>query len=400
LFAEEIAGMAERRLRIVQEGRHPAGGPALAPAECVDALHDSPALRELLGRSLRAIVALTGAQAGAIRMVTTGEREMRLMGAVGLSPDWVAREQSVSSDCGMCGLALREDSLQLDTGSCGQTAALAGKVPCGPAVAVPLHCRGRAVGVFNLFFGHGSHLPIDPRSLVAPVGEMLEIALENALMEHERLRSSLVAERHMLAAEVHDSLAQGLAFMRMRMSLLHDALDRGERTRALKYAGDVDLQLGEAHARLRSLITQFRHTDEQGLVEALRITARDFEERTGVALRIESRAGELRLPPGHQAAVYQIVQEALANVIKHAGARNVRVRIERSPRRLQVLVEDDGCGLARASEEGGGAGHFGLEIMRERAQRIGGNLEIRSAPRRGTRVRLVVPAAAMARQAR
>jgi len=326
---------------------------------------------------------------------------MHLMAAEGLSPQWLAREQAVSTDCGMCGLALREDCLQLDIGSatCGHTAPFAGNAPRGPAVAVPLHCRGRAVGVFNLFFGPASHLPIDPRALVAPVSEMLEIALDNALMEHERLRASLVAERHMLAAEVHDSLAQGLAFMRMRMSLLHDALDRGERVRALKYADDVDGQLGEAHARLRSLITQFRHTAEQGLVEALRVSARGFEERTGVALRIESRATELRLPPDHQAEVFQIVQEALANVIKHAGARNARVLIERSPRRLQVMVEDDGCGLAGGSAEADGGEHYGLAIMRERAQRIGGNLEIRSAPRRGTRVRLVVPAPTIARNA-
>jgi len=214
----------------------------------------------------------------------------------------------------------------------------------------------------------------------ADTPDMLEIALDNALMEHERLRASLVAERHMLAAEVHDSLAQGLAFMRMRMSLLHDALDRGERVRALKYADDVDGQLGEAHARLRSLITQFRHTAEQGLVEALRVSARGFEERTGVALRIESRATELRLPPDHQAEVFQIVQEALANVIKHAGARNARVLIERSPRRLQVMVEDDGCGLATEPATAAGSlgaaqarsGHHGIAIMRERARRIGG----------------------------
>jgi len=402
LFAEEIASMAERQLRIVREELRPALAGGRAPGEAFDALPDTSALRELLGRSLRAIVTLTGARGGAVRMIPAGDRAMRLMAAEGLPPEWLAREQAVSIDCGMCGLALREDCPQLDSGAsiCAQHGLpFCGGSAQGDAIAVPLHCRGRAVGVFNLFFGTGAHLPADACALVAPVGEMLEIALDNALMEHERLRSSLVAERQLLAAEVHDSLAQGLAFMRMRMSLLHDALERGERSRALKYADDVNVELGESHARLRSLITHFRQAVEQGLVEALRITARGFEERTGVSLRIESRAAELRLSPDHQMEVYQIVQEALANVIKHAGARHARVLIERSPRRLQVMVEDDGCGLASARGSAPAGEHYGIEIMRERAQRIGGNLEIRNAPRKGTRVRLVVPAPAIGRAA-
>jgi two-component system, NarL family, nitrate/nitrite sensor histidine kinase NarX len=384
----------QRQLRIV----HPDPG---AVRQGVDALRDSPALRGLLARSLRAIVALTGARGGAVRMLLAGDRAMRLMAAEGLSEEWLTREQHVSTDCGMCGMALRDDCLQLEAESaiCARRSVpFAANAAHGPAIAVPLHCRGQAVGVFNLFFGPEARLPADPSTLVAPVSEMLEIALDNAFMEHERLRSSLVAERQMLAGEVHDSLAQGLAFMRMRMTLLHDALESGERQRGLKYFDEVNRELGESHARLRTLITHFRQTMERDLLEALRTTARDFEERTGVALRIDNRAAELRLSPEHQAEVYQIVQEALANVIKHAGARNVRVLIERTPRRLQVMVEDDGRGLADAA--GAAGGHYGIEIMRERAQRIGGNLDIRSVARKGTRVRLVVPAPCIAKAGR
>ncbi len=379
--------MPQRQLRIVPTEP--------APAADLDALRDSPALRGLLARSLRAIVALTGARGGAVRMVPAGERAMRLMAAEGLSDEWLAREQHVSIDCGMCGTALRDDCLQLDAqaGICvRRSVPFAAESAHGPAIAVPLHCRGRAVGVFNLFFAPEARLPADASSLVAPVSEMLEIALDNAIMESERLRSSLVAERQMLAGEVHDSLAQGLAFMRMRMSLLNDALARGEGPRVRKYFDEVNVELGEAHARLRSLITHFRHTMDQGLVEALRDAARGFEERTGVALRIEDRAPGLRLTPERQVEAYQIVQEALANVIKHSGASNAHVVIERTPRRLQVTVEDDGCGLPRDME---GGEHYGIEIMRERAQRLGGSLDIRSLPRKGTRVRLVVPAPAL-----
>lgn len=393
--------MAKGQLRIVRQGEPP-GRAAPRPAfDAGNALLDSPALHALLARGLRAIVALTGARGGAIRLVSAGCSEMRLVAAMGLPPEWLAQEQRVTSDCGICGLALQSDRLQLENkpSPCAERLGrFAGESECGPALAVPLHCRGRTLGVFNLFFAGSANLPQDLAALLDPVADMLDLVLENALLENDRLESSLVAERQMFAAEVHDSLAQGLAFMRMRMSLLHDALSQRERERSLKYFNDVNEALGEAHARLRELITHFRHVEQHGLLEALHTTARTFEERTGVALRIDSRVSDLRLPPEQEAEVFQIVQEALANVIKHAGARNARVLIERSPRRLQVSVEDDGCGVG--DEAVGASGHYGLEIMRERAQRLGGNLEVRKAPRKGTRVRLVVPAPARVRSGR
>lgn len=395
--------MPKRQLRIVHDDPRLAGeADGFGHAKDMDALRDSPRLRALLERSLRAIVAMTGARGGAIRITPAAGAEMRLVAAEGVSVQWLERERSVAADCGMCGQALKADCLQLDMepASCsGRSASCGGEPLHGPAIAVPLHSRGRVVGVFNLFFGGGARIPADASALIAPVSEMLELTLDNALAEHEHLRSSLLAERQILAGEVHDSLAQGLAFMRMRMSLLRDALASGDAKRALAYFDEVNESLGDAHARLRDLITHFRQVIGEGLVQALQSAARGFEERTGVALRIENRAADLRLAPEHEAEVYQIVQEALANVIKHAGARNVRVVIERSARRLQVSVEDDGCGVRSERAQAAG-GHYGLEIMRERAQRIGGDIDIVSAPSKGTRVRLVVPARATAKEAR
>jgi len=200
----------------------------------------------------------------------------------------------------------------------------------------------------------------------------------------------------MFAGEIHDSLAQGLAFMRMRMSLLQDAIRAGNGAQSLKYFRDIQESLGEAHAGLRQLITHFRQPmDRQGLVHALENTARTFRERTGVELRIENRARDLRLPAEQEAQVYQIVREALANVIKHAGASSARVLLERTAKSLRVSVQDDGSGARIARRRAGavdGAGeHYGLEIMRERARRIGGRLRIVSAPGKGTQVCLSIP---------
>ena len=382
----------KQQLRIVRAGPEPSAAPRAGGLESNFALHS------LLGRAARAIVALTGARGGAVRLVDEASGQMRLIASIGLPADWVARERAVASDCGICGLALHDDDLKLDpdAASCIRRAgAFIGETAAGPALALPLHCGGRAIGVFNLFFTGEAQAGESLSRLLQPVSDMLDLAIENAFLEQERLRASLVAERQMLASEVHDSLAQGLAFMRMRMTLLHDALADGESARAIKYFDDVNAAMGEAHARLRELITHFRSGIDQGLAGALEATARTFEERTGVRLRIDNRAADLRLPPEPEVQVFRIVQEALANVVKHAGASSARVRIERRADAVLVDIEDDGRGVRKGAGNGE-AGHYGLDIMRERAHRIGGELSIRSLPRRGTRVRLTLPVPAPA----
>ena len=360
-------------------------------------LEFSEDLRALLERGLKAIVALTGARGGVIRLVPQLGGSMQLVCAVGLPPEILASENLVEADCGMCGAALRTDGAQVqDTPSaCAQRMGVFASGPeTGPMLALPLHCRGRAMGVFNLFFANAPHLPPDIMGLLGPVSEMLDLVLDNAMLEQERLQSSLSAERQMFASEIHDSLAQGLAFMRMRMSLLQDAIRARDTPKSLKYFHDIQDSLGEAHIGLRELITHFRHVaDRQGLVHALENTARTFQDRTGVVLRIENRARDLRLPEEQEAQVYQIVREALANVIKHAGASNAKVVIERSGAAIRVSVEDDGSGARIARRRAGPAAgeHYGLEIMRERARRIGGLLRIVSAPGKGTCVRLSIP---------
>jgi two-component system nitrate/nitrite sensor histidine kinase NarX len=391
-----------RQLRIVHNGERPLPAAAVArvPSDA-SCLLDNPALGATLERGLRAIVALTGARAGAIRLVSREGRGMRLVSATGLSPAVLLRERVVALDCGICGVALQANGMQLDPSPqvCSRRMASAdGENGCGPVLAVPLHCGGGPIGVFNLFFGDASRMPTEMGELMEPVARMLDVILENASLEDARMRASLAAERQLLAGEVHDSLAQGLAYMRMRMPLLHDAIRTGERQHALKYCQDVNDAMGEAHGRLRELITQFRHVVDQGLLQALEGTARTFEDRTGVKLTIDDRAGGVRLPPEQEAQVFQIVQEALANVVKHAGARDARIVLERTSRSLKVSVEDGGCGGARRAGVDCGE-HYGLDIMRERAQRIGATLEIRSAPGRGTRVRIVVPLRARATEA-
>lgn len=390
--------MTPRQLRIVHDaGPRPGCRTDARVPDQVRSLLGSARFEALLQRGLQAITALSGARGGAVRLVSADGRHLELASAAGLSPATLIEERVVALDCGICGAALESDGVEIDSGlgECPLRTGSAQGEDLGPVLAVPLHCGGKPIGVLNLFFGGSARRPADLPALVEPTARLLDLIFENALLEHERLNASLVAERHLLAGEVHDSLAQGLAYMRMRMPLLDDSIRAGDRRQALKYFQDVSGAMGEAHARLRELITHFRHSVDEGLIAALEGTARTFADRTGVELTIDNRAAGLRLAPDEEAQVYHIVREALANVVKHAGAGKARIVLQNDARGVSISVEDDGTGVARRAASAG-AGHYGLDIMRERAERIGARLEIRSAPGRGTRVRVLLPVRAAA----
>jgi two-component system nitrate/nitrite sensor histidine kinase NarX len=231
--------------------------------------------------------------------------------------------------------------------------------------------------------------------LLQATGDVLGTALDNARLARENLRICLTNERHLMANEVHDSLAQGLTYMRMRMSLLRDAIRRGDEPAALKYWGDVDDTLGNSHRRLRELITYFRsQMDPRGLAHALREVSEVFPDRTGIALAFADRVPELCVAPEREIEVFHIVQEALANVCRHAHASSARVTVEHGDAGYQVVVEDDGVGMAAYAVGSGSddAAHYGLSIMRERAHRLGGELVVEGVATGGTRVRLNFPA--------
>jgi len=140
--------------------------------------------------------------------------------------------------------------------------------------------------------------------------------------------------------------------------------------------------------------------DSRGLVASLAELAAAFQRRTDIELVLDSRISDVSLGTEQQRQVFYIVQEALANIGKHSGARHARIVVDRDGRDLRVVVEDDGRGpgeemldprvAGRLTE----AGHHGLQIMRERAGRAGGRLQIGVLPDGGTRVSLTVDGAA------
>jgi two-component system nitrate/nitrite sensor histidine kinase NarX len=359
-------------------------------------LADGADIEALLQRFLVPVLQLAGARAGAVRALSEDGNHMRLVGSVGLSQEVMSVERSVDRHCGVCGQAANQGVLVWadDLKPCTQRShggdAFASQ--CKRLLAVPLRHRDQVLGVYNLFFDSDGEPGPDITAVLRSVGELLGLALHNARLEREHLRAAVLHERQMLANEVHDAVAQTLYFMNMRLPLLHDALLDHDETRALRYHADLRQAVSDAHASLREILTHYRtRMDPKGLLHALQALQAGYCDRTGVELVLDHRGADLSLSVDQELQVFHVVQEALANVVKHSHARKAQVSIVPGAQHIEIVIEDDGEGLRPDVVASPGAPHFGLEIMRERAQRLGGSLSIRAREGGGTRVQLSIP---------
>ncbi len=360
-------------------------------------------LEQLLERFLTSVVSLAGAQAGAVRVLTDDGQSMRLLAQLGLPPHVTAAERMVTRNCGMCGNASNADTIGWveDVSSCGiRSAQSFFGSQCKRVLAISLSHNSQVLGIYNLFFEEETSLSSQTETLLRHIGQLLGQALHNARIDRERLRVTVMKERQEMVDEVHDAIAQTLAYVRMRLPLLHDAMLAHDDQSSLKYFSDVKGAVSEVHDNLREVMTYFRtRMDPLGLLHALHGIADVFFSRNAISLEINNSVQTLNLSDEHEVQVFHIIQEALANIAKHSMARRAMVSIRKTATHLEFLIEDDGLGMDEPSVSSivtsarrlVPSTHFGLDIMQSRARRLGGSLEVGKNGGAGTRVRLLLP---------
>lgn len=365
-------------------------------SEIATSLSTENDLEALLGRFLGTMVKLAGADAGAVRVLTADGSHLRLVGSLGLPPEVLEHEQLVEVECGLCGEATRKRSHRHSTNVhfCSErTSHTYFGSRCQRIIAVPLRHHGKVLGVYNLFMATEKPVPEDVALLFDSISEHLGMALENARLTRENMRITLMNERQMLANELHDSLAQTLAYMKMRLALLRDSMEKADTGSSARYLDDVSEGLDTAYSGLRELLTHFRNRmDPRGLLPALQDIVNGFFKKTGIFINFSNLATDINLTPDQEVQVFHIVQEALHNINKHSQAQDVSLTLGLDGNnRYWVSIEDDGIGVSPKQAPDKGV-HFGLSIMRERAQRLNGCVTVERLPTRGTRVLLTFPA--------
>jgi two-component system nitrate/nitrite sensor histidine kinase NarX len=232
------------------------------------------------------------------------------------------------------------------------------------------------------------------RGFLLTLAGLASIAVTNARMRENERQGAILAERERIAREMHDSLAQVLGVTHLRLRALGSrraVVDEPAVATEIAELADIS---EEAYRDVREAILGLRESSrsDRGLLEGLRAYLEKYSHQSGVTATLETTLDEEpTLSPRSEVQVIRVIQEALTNVRKHAGATSAIVRITNGTDTTSIAIEDDGHGFDLTGTLLDRDSGFGLHTMRERMELIGGTLSIESAPGRGTRVIARIP---------
>ncbi len=270
-----------------------------------------------------------------------------------------------------------------------------GELLSSPAVTrawlgAPLRIKDEVIGLLLTAHTEPDHYTEKDIPLLSQFANQAALAIENARLNEQAQQAAVTEERNRLARELHDSVTQSLYSITLYADAADRAIHTGKEELGSRQLKELKQLAAEATLEMRMLIYQMRPQvlQAKGLAAALKARLNAVEARAGIRVEFSAQ-NERRLPYLVEAELYGIAQEALANIIKHARASRIGVRLDYEDTRLVMELSDDGSGfdLARAQEKG----TMGLQTMRERAEKIHGTLAIMTQLQRGTTIRVEVP---------
>ncbi|HKZ85583.1 MAG TPA: GAF domain-containing protein [Anaerolineae bacterium] len=255
-------------------------------------------------------------------------------------------------------------------------------------LALPILAKDRTIGVLDVQSDRADAFDQSDLVVLQSLANQLAVAIENARLYEQAQQLAALEERQKLARELHDSVSQALYGIALGAKTARTLLDRDP----IQVAQPLDyvLSLAEAGlAEMRALIFELRpeSLEMEGLVAALTKQTASLHARYHIEVQT-AFGDEPRLPLPAKETLYRIAQEALNNIVKHARASRVDVRLELADGSVRLEIGDNGVGF---DPKGEFPGHLGLRSMRERAEKAGGTLAVESAPGQGARIRVRIP---------
>ncbi len=344
---------------------------------------------------LSTLISTVGAKAGIVRISPPPHGQTpQIINSIGFPAELFEVEKSINVNCESFGKAAIKRGFYSTNFTACKTRHDCLNVGCQlrSIIATTLespHSPGGHIGVLTLFFDSPQESSGHTLTTVQAFTSLLGALVENYRSNCEAKRVDLIAERQSIGNEIHDTLAQTLVYTRMRTSLLLESIRSGNELMTAKCAHDIDEALEICQKTTRELITDFRcHMNPSGLLSALQDLTRQFCVRSNIALEYINRVAHLELPLEYEIQAYHIVQEALSNVATHSGASHARLTVDFTSGYYVFTVKDNGSGGCTFTPV---EGHYGMMIMRERAQRIGGEIKLESSKGLGTQLQLYFP---------
>ncbi len=264
------------------------------------------------------------------------------------------------------------------------------------AIGAPLHVGGRIQGAAVLIRST-RELGFRARQidLLSALASSAALFVRNIQLYARSEEAAITEERTRIAREIHDGLAQDLAFMVLKASAAQKLLGRGRDDEAQRELRELTNQLRLDAREVRRVIFALRPLDIEalGFLPALKKFIKEFAQANEVQIEFDVRGDVKRLPPKLETALFRLIQEALNNVRKHAGAQHARVELRCHKKRAVLHIRDDGRGfdVAAALQAARKQGSVGLIQMQERAERAGGSFKIESSPNQGTHIIVELP---------
>jgi two-component system NarL family sensor kinase len=354
-------------------------------------LNESVDLPASLGVALSRVAELLDLRTGWVWLLDEETGESYLAAAQDLPPGLAAPPERMEGSC-YCLDAFRGGGLKgaANVVTCSRLKWLAeGTGGLRYHASIPLHARGKQLGVMNVASAEWRRLSPSELGLLHTIGDMLGIAIERARLFARSAEIGAAEERNRLAREIHDTLAQGLSATALHLDTAEALIEAGAPPERVKTAVHRALETTRENLEdARRSVLDLRGAPLEGrtLANALEGLCASFStDETEV--RFRSVAGARPLPQRVEAGLYRVAQEALSNALRHASARTVSVSLVTEPDRVTLSIEDDGRGFVIGEAK---AGRFGLIGMRERIRLLDGTFRLESENGQGTRVEATV----------
>lgn len=254
-----------------------------------------------------------------------------------------------------------------------------------------IHAHDQHLGFFNMHFRAARGFNKHEKALLDTLGQLLGVAIENLRLAMREREMAISEERNLVAQGLHDSIAQGLTFLNIQVQLLEDSLQQGNIDEVTEIVPALQAGVKESYEDVRELLLNFRSRLAEGdLVRSLELTVEKFRRQTGIAVQLIADGDGAPFPREQQLQILFIVQEALSNIRKHAVATSVEIRLA-DKQDFALTIRDNGVGFDAETLRQKGESHVGINIMRERAQRIHATFDVASVPGAGTIVALNLP---------